>query len=105
MLDPSLEETLRRLAIGDERTVGLAGIGALTSSPTLPPKRAALLRLAALLGTGPESISVAHGISECRRHGVSDAQVLEVTGAIAPVLGSVRADEAANAVHNALGGV
>jgi 4-carboxymuconolactone decarboxylase len=85
------DELLRRLALNDDRIVGRA-ISAASSpgTPALDPKTAALVRLAALLALGAETVSCRAAADVARAHGASDEEMVGVLLAVGPAVGAAR---------------
>ncbi len=87
------EELLRRLALNDENVVRSA-VGAdltpLSGGPELDSKTNALVRLAALLSIGAATSSCRATVELARAAGATDAEIVGVLVAVAPVVGSAR---------------
>jgi len=103
-MDPAAryQETLRRLAIFDERLV-TAGFGldlAGTSVPDL--KIAALLQLAASVTIGPSAACLEWSVGRALAAGATKDEIADVLVAIAPVAGIGRIVSAAPLVAAAL---
>ena len=96
------QETLRRLAVFDERFVepgfglGLAGPSALDA------KTAALLQVAVSVGIGSSAVCLQWSVGRALAAGATKAEVTDVLLAIAPVAGFGRVVSAAPAVADAL---
>jgi 4-carboxymuconolactone decarboxylase len=96
------QETLRRLAVFDERFVepgfglGLAGPSALDA------KTAALLQVAVSVGIGSSAVCLQWSVGRALAAGATKAEVTDVLLAIAPVAGLGRVVSAAPGVADAL---
>jgi 4-carboxymuconolactone decarboxylase len=99
------QETLRRLAMIDERFVeDQAGLGlGLTEMPALHPKTAALLQLAASIATGAPPVCLEWSTGRALAAGATDEEIADTLLAIAPVTGLGRVVCAAPDVAAALG--
>jgi 4-carboxymuconolactone decarboxylase len=91
--DVDAEELLRRLALNDENvvrsTVG-ADSRSVGSSSELDAKTNALVRLAALLSIGAATASCRATVEVARAAGATDAEIVGVLVAVAPVVGGAR---------------
>ena len=96
------QETLRRLAIFDERFVeagsGLDPAGA----SALDPKTAALLQLGALVAIGSSAVCLQWGATRALAAGATKDEIADVLLAIAPVAGLGRVVSAAPDLATAL---
>jgi 4-carboxymuconolactone decarboxylase len=86
-------ELLRRLALNDENVVRSA-VGAdppsLSDGPDLDGKTNALVGLAALLSIGGATSSCRAAVERARASGATDAEIVGVLVAVAPVVGGAR---------------
>jgi len=99
------EETLRRLAIIDERFVeDRAKLGlSLATELALDSKTAALLQLAASVALGPATVCLEWSTSRALAAGATDDEIADALLAIAPVAGLARVVNAAPEIAAALG--
>ena len=99
------QETLRRLAMIDERFVeDQAGLGLdPAGASALDPKTAALLRVGACVATGSPGVCLEWSTGRALAAGASEDEIAGVLLAIAPVAGLCRVVTAAPAVAIALG--
>ena len=99
------QETLRRLAIIDERFVeDRARLGlSLAGESALDTKTAALLQLAASVALGPAAVCLEWSTGRSLAAGASEDEIADVLLAIAPVAGLGRVVAAAPEVATALG--
>jgi len=99
------QETLRRLAMIDERFVeDQAGLGlGLPGMAALDPKTAALLQLGASVALGSPAVCLEWSTTRALAAGASDAEIADVLLVIAPVAGLGRVVSAAPDVAGALG--
>lgn len=101
----SFQETLRKLAIIDERFVedqvrlGLS----LAGESALDTKTAALLQLAASVALGPAAVCLEWSTGRALAAGATDDEIADALIAIAPVAGLARVVNAAPEVATALG--
>ena len=96
------QETLRRLAIFDERLVS-AGFGlALPDAPALDAKTMALLQVAVSVAIGSSAVCVQWSAARALAAGATKDEITEVLLAIIPVAGLGRVVSAAPAVATAL---
>ena len=96
------QETLRRLAIFDERLVG-AGFGlALPGTPALDAKTMALLQVAVSVAIGSSAVCVQWSAARALAAGATKDEITDVLLAIMPVAGLGRIVSAAPAVATAL---
>jgi alkylhydroperoxidase/carboxymuconolactone decarboxylase family protein YurZ len=99
------QETLRRLAMIDERFVeDRAGLGlGLAGTPALDPRSTALLQLGAAVAAGASTICVEWSAGRALAAGATDEEIADVLLAIAPVAGLGRVVSAAPDVATVLG--
>ena len=99
------QETLRRLAMIDERFVEeQAGLGMdLARTSALHPKVAALLQLSASVASGAPSMCVGWSTGRALAAGATDEEIADALLVIAPVIGLGRVVCAAPDVAAALG--
>jgi 4-carboxymuconolactone decarboxylase len=100
-----VEETLRRIALNDEQSVGSAlavGPGA-TNLAGLDPKTRALIRLGALVSLGATATSYRWTVEVAYGAGATDDELLAVLSAVAPAAGLARVVSAAPALALAMG--
>jgi 4-carboxymuconolactone decarboxylase len=85
----SVERTLRRLALNDERSLrsALADPGICSD---LDAKMQALIRLGALLSVGAATVSLRWTVELAAAAGATDAEIVGVLLAIAPAVGHAR---------------
>ena len=96
------QETLRRLAIFDERFVA-AGSGLdLAGASALDPKTAALLQLGASVAIGSSAVCLQWGATRALAAGATKDEIADVLLAIAPVAGLGRVVSAAPDLATAL---
>jgi hypothetical protein len=102
---PDQEDLLRRLALNDEGALEAVLGRALDPGavPGLDAERVALVRLAGLIALDGEPASYQWAVSAALAAGASDAAVVGVLVALAPIAGSVRVSTAAPEVALALG--
>ena len=101
----SFQDTLRRLAMIDERFVqDRAGLGlGLAGTPALDPKTAALLQLGASVAAGAPGVCLEWSTARALAAGATDEEIADALLAIAPVAGLGRVVCAAPDVATALG--
>ena len=98
----TFQETLRRLAIFDERFVK-AGFGfELARTSALDPKTAALLQLAVSVAIGSSAVCLEWSATRALTAGATKDEIADVLLAIAPVAGMGRVVSAAPGVAMAL---
>lgn len=100
-----VEETLRRIALNDEESVGSAlavGPGS-NNRPGLDPKTRALIRLGALVSLGATATSYRWTVEVAYGAGATDEEVLAVLSAVAPAAGLARVVSAAPPLALAMG--
>ena len=85
----SVERTLRRLALNDERYLRSALVDPGISSD-LDAKTQALIRLGALLSLGASTVSLRWTVELAAAAGASDEEIVGVLLAIAPTVGHAR---------------
>ena len=96
------QETLRRLAIFDERYVG-AGFGLdLLGTPALDAKTVALLQVAVSVAIGSSAVCLQWSAARALAAGATKDEIADVLTAIIPVAGLGRIVSAAPAVATAL---
>ena len=96
------QETLRRLAIFDERFVEARSGLDLVGSSALDPKTAALLQLGAAVAIGSSAVCLQWGATRALAAGASKDEIADVLLAIAPVAGLGRVVSAAADLATAL---
>jgi alkylhydroperoxidase/carboxymuconolactone decarboxylase family protein YurZ len=103
-VDPA-EELLRRLALNDERSVGivLAGGSGPSANATLVPKVDLLVRLGALVAVGAATASLRRTVELARGAGASEAEIVGVLVAVAPTVGLARVVATAPKLASAIG--
>jgi 4-carboxymuconolactone decarboxylase len=99
------EDLLRRLTVNDEGVLeGLLGTELIDGEPAgLDAKTAALVRLAGLVAVESAPASYQWAVASALAAGASDAEVVAVLAALAPIVGSVRVNSAAAEVGLAIG--
>jgi 4-carboxymuconolactone decarboxylase len=99
----SVERTLRRLALNDERSLrsALADPGIATGH--LDVKTQSLIRLGALLSVGAATVSLRRTVELAAAAGASDEEMVGVLLAIAPSVGHARVVSVAPHLALALG--
>ena len=103
-MDPA-EELLRRLALNDEKSVGIvlasgSGPGA---NAALVPKVDLLVRLGALVAVGAATASLRRTVELARGAGASEAEIVGVLVAVAPTVGLARIVQTAPKLATAIG--
>jgi 4-carboxymuconolactone decarboxylase len=100
-----VEHLLRRLALNDERSVGLVvgGRTAFTPDRGLDAKAQALVRVGALLSVGAATTSLRWTVEHAQATGATDEEILGVLVAIGPVVGLARVVAEAPRLALALG--
>jgi 4-carboxymuconolactone decarboxylase len=103
-MDPA-EELLRRLALNDERSVGivLAGGSGPSANAALVPKVDLLVRLGALVAVGAATASLRRTVELARGAGASEAEIVGVLVAVAPTVGLARVVATAPKLASAIG--
>jgi len=96
------QETLRRLAIFDERFVEARSGLDLVGSSALDPKTAALLQLGAAVAIGSSAVCLQWGATRALAAGATKDEIADVLLAIAPVAGLGRVVSAAPDLATAL---
>ena len=97
-----VQETLRRLAIFDERfVVARSGLD-LAEASALDPKTAALLQLGALVAIGSSAVCLQWGATRALAAGATKDEIADLLLAIAPVAGLGRVVSAAPDLATAL---
>jgi 4-carboxymuconolactone decarboxylase len=98
------EDLLRKLALNEEGVLtSLLGTELVDGEPGLDAKTAALVRLAGLVAVGSAPASYQWCVTSALAAGASDAEVVAVLAALAPIVGSVRVNSAAPEVALAIG--
>jgi 4-carboxymuconolactone decarboxylase len=99
------EDLLRKLALNEESVLAsLLGTELIDGEPAgLDAKTAALVRLAGLVAVGSAPASYQWCVTSALAAGASDAEVVAVLAALAPIVGSVRVNSAAPEVALAIG--
>jgi 4-carboxymuconolactone decarboxylase len=100
-----VEDSLRRIALNDEQSVGSAlavGPGA-DDCPGLDPKTRALIRVGALVSLGATATSYRWTVEGAYQAGATDEEVLAVLSAVAPAAGLARVVSAAPSLALAMG--
>jgi 4-carboxymuconolactone decarboxylase len=99
------EDLLRKLAVNEEGVLAsLLGTELTDSEPAgLDAKTAALVRLAGLIAVGSAPASYQWCVTSALAAGASDAEVVAVLAALAPIIGTVRVNSAAPEVALAIG--
>lgn len=90
-----LDELLRRLALNDDRAVGLATVAGPAREPSLDARTESLVRLGALLSVGATTASCRAEVDVARACGASDEEIVGVLMAVGPVVGAARVVAAA----------
>ena len=104
-MTPAQEALLRRLALSDEETVALMVTDLVGGSHTtgLETQTFALARIAALIGAESPSASYQWAVDQALAAGASDADIVGVLIAVAPIVGLARVTSAAPQIALALG--
>jgi 4-carboxymuconolactone decarboxylase len=98
------ELLLRRLALNDERSVGMALTGRPeTDAAGLLPKEDVLVRLGALLALGAPTTSLRATVHRAEEAGATEAEIVGVLVAVAPAVGLARVVSAAPKLALAIG--
>jgi alkylhydroperoxidase/carboxymuconolactone decarboxylase family protein YurZ len=95
-LDLDHIDYLRHLSVCDVQALAAPGLDALS------PRQLAIVRFAALVGTGGSSASFAAAADEAIRSGVTDAELVDAIAGALPIVGSPRAVAAAQHLAVAL---
>ncbi|MBV9424172.1 MAG: hypothetical protein JOZ98_14755 [Solirubrobacterales bacterium] len=103
-MDPA-EELLRRLALNDERSVGmvLASGSGPGGDPCLIPKVDLLVRLGALVAVGAATASLRRTVELALEAGATEAEIVGVLVAVAPTVGLARVVAIAPKLATAIG--
>jgi alkylhydroperoxidase/carboxymuconolactone decarboxylase family protein YurZ len=104
-LRPDHETLLAGLAVSDEAAVE-STVGTLAADPgdtILGARTRALVRLSALVALEPAEASFEWIVSVALAAGATDAEIVDVLVAVAPVVGLVRMSSAAAGLARALG--
>jgi 4-carboxymuconolactone decarboxylase len=101
-----VEELLRRLALNDEKSVGMVLMSG--SSPggggmALVPKVDLLVRLGALVAVGAATASLRRTVQLALAAGASEAEIVGVLVAVAPTVGLARVVATAPRLATAIG--
>jgi alkylhydroperoxidase/carboxymuconolactone decarboxylase family protein YurZ len=100
-----VEELLRRLALNDEKSVGMVLMSG--SSPgggmALVPKVDLLVRLGALVAVGAATASLRRTVQLALAAGASEAEIVGVLVAVAPTVGLARVVATAPKLATAIG--
>jgi alkylhydroperoxidase/carboxymuconolactone decarboxylase family protein YurZ len=100
-----VEDLLRRLALNDEKSVGMVLTSG--SSPgggmALVPKVDLLVRLGALVAVGAATASLRRTVQLALAAGASEAEIVGVLVAVAPTVGLARVVATAPRLANAIG--
>lgn len=102
MLTPAHQDLLRRLTLGDERTVQRV-MGGDVGSRRLDDRMEALVRLASLVPLDTGGASFRAAIDACHAAGAERDHMLAVIDGIASIVGPDAARAAAAALESALG--
>jgi 4-carboxymuconolactone decarboxylase len=99
------EHLLRKLALNEEGVLAsLLGTELIDGEPAgLDAKTTALVRLAGLVAVGSAPASYQWCVTSALAAGASDAEVVAVLAALAPIVGSARVNSAAPEVGLAIG--
>jgi alkylhydroperoxidase/carboxymuconolactone decarboxylase family protein YurZ len=99
------EELLRRLALNDEKSVGMvlaSGTGP-GENPALMPKVDLLVRLGALVAVGAATTSLRRTVELAIAAGATEAEIVGVLVAVAPTVGLARVVATAPRLATAIG--
>ena len=99
------EELLRRLALNDEKSVGMvlaSGAGAVPDT-ALVPKVDLLVRLGALVAVGAATTSLRRTVELALAAGATEAEIVGVLVAVAPTVGLARVVATAPKLASAIG--
>jgi hypothetical protein len=98
-------ENLRRLALGDERTIHriLTLNGYPPDGIDLSGRDCALFQIAAFVASPPSAASYKWAVTTALAQGATDDEIIAVLVSVAPVIGSARLTVAAHALAAALG--
>jgi 4-carboxymuconolactone decarboxylase len=99
------EELLRRLALNDEKSVGmvLTGGSGQGSEAILKPKVDLLVRLGALVAVGAATTSLRRTVELALAAGATEAEIVGVLVAVAPTVGLARVVATAPKLATAIG--
>ena len=98
------EAFLRRLALCDEATIApMMTAGASTATSSLGAQMFALARVAALIGAESGPASYQWAVDSALAAGASEAEIVDVLAAVAPIIGLARVTSAAPELALALG--
>jgi alkylhydroperoxidase/carboxymuconolactone decarboxylase family protein YurZ len=103
-VDPA-EELLRRLALNDERSVGmvLASGSGPSGDVALNPKVDLLVRLGALVAVGAATTSLRRTVELALEAGATETEIVGVLVAVAPTVGLARVVATAPRLATAIG--
>lgn len=93
-------ERLRRLSVNDESAFG--DESAVVGSAVLDPRSAALARLAALVAVSAGEPSIRSAVDDAVGSGLTASEIVDVLGAVLPVVGRPRVVTAAPRIARAL---
>jgi len=96
------QETLRRLAIFDERLVGAGSRPGPAETPALDAKTTALLQVAASVAIGSSAVCLQWSTTRALAAGATKDEIAEILLAIAPIAGLGRVVSAAPGLATAL---
>jgi 4-carboxymuconolactone decarboxylase len=103
-VDARLEELLRRLALNDASVIESAlHVSIADTTEGLDAKTSALVRLAGLIALQACDSSLEWGVSAALATGATDAEIVAMVVAVAPIIGSSRTSSSAAAIGTALG--
>jgi alkylhydroperoxidase/carboxymuconolactone decarboxylase family protein YurZ len=101
-----VEELLRRLALNDEKSVGMvlmSGSNPSGGGMALVPKVDLLVRLGALVAVGAATASLRRTVQLALAAGASEAEIVGVLVAVAPTVGLARVVATAPKLATAIG--
>jgi alkylhydroperoxidase/carboxymuconolactone decarboxylase family protein YurZ len=101
-VDPA-EDLLRRLALNDEKAVGMVLASASDADVELLPKVDLLVRLGALVAVGAATASLRGTVELALRAGATEAEIVGVLVAVAPTVGLARVVATAPKLATAIG--
>jgi 4-carboxymuconolactone decarboxylase len=101
----AVEELLRRLALNDEKSVGmvLASSSSTGAEVALVPKVDLLVRLGALVAVGAATPSLRRTVELALAAGATEAEIVGVLVAVAPTVGLARVVDTAPKLATAIG--
>jgi 4-carboxymuconolactone decarboxylase len=105
LLVDEVERLLRRLALNDEKLVGMVMAGDFDASggPPLRPKVDLLVRLGALLALGAATSSLRATVDRAIEAGATEAEIVGVLVSVAPAMGLARVVSTAPRLALAIG--